>query len=81
MSSTSASWSRKMKAASDWRIPDDAGDWECGWEGDRLFHLRHFRSFTLAEKIRAVEEMSRIAALLAGRRGRRSGNEATRASR
>lgn len=48
-------------STSPWKIPPDAADWECDWRGDQLFHLRHFRSFTLAEKIRAVEEMTQVA--------------------
>jgi len=44
-----------------WKIPPDAADWECDWRGDRLFHLRYFRAFPLAEKIRAVEEMTQVA--------------------
>ena len=50
-----------MSAASPWKIPPDVADWECDWRGDQLFHLRHFRSFSLAEKILAVEEMTQVA--------------------
>lgn len=50
-----------MSAASPWKIPPGAVDWECDWRGDQLFHLRLFRSFPLAEKIRAVEEMTQVA--------------------
>jgi len=50
-----------MAAASPWKIPPGAADWECDWRGDQLFHLRLFRSFPLAEKIRAVEEMAQVA--------------------
>lgn len=44
-----------------WRIPADAGDWECDWESAKRFQLRYFRSLPMAEKIRAIEELARIA--------------------
>jgi hypothetical protein len=44
-----------------WRIPADAEDWECDWESAKRFQLRYFRSLPLAEKIRAIEELERIA--------------------
>jgi len=64
-----------MSADSPWRIPPDAADWECDWRGDQLFHLRYFRALPLAEKIKAVEEMERVAALFAARRLERSFRE------
>lgn len=54
-----------VKDAGVWRIPTDSPDWECGWEGDALFHLRYFRALPLPVKIRALEEMEKVAALLA----------------
>lgn len=56
----------------DWTIRESAEDWECDWKGDELFHLRHFRSLSTTEKIKAVEEMCRVADALkdAGRRAR-----------
>jgi hypothetical protein len=51
-----------MSATSPWKIPAGTTDWECDWRGDLLFHLRLFRSFSLAEKIQAVEEMTQVAA-------------------
>jgi hypothetical protein len=64
-----------MSDASQWLIPADAPDWECGWEGDEVFHLRYFRALSLPEKIRAVEQMEQVAAFFAksSRRRRPSG--------
>lgn len=59
-----------MREADPWRIPADARDWECDWEGDELFHLRYFRALPLPDKIRAVEEMERLAAHFAAARDR-----------
>jgi hypothetical protein len=47
-----------------WHIPLDAEDWECDWESAKRFQLRYFRSLPLAEKIRAIEELERIARAL-----------------
>ncbi len=47
-----------------WRIPADAEDWECDWESAKRFQLRYFRSLPMAEKVRAVEELARIARAL-----------------
>ena len=44
-----------------WKIKESAEDWECDWKGDELFHLRYFRALSMVEKIKAVEEMCRIA--------------------
>jgi len=41
-----------------------AGNWECDWKDDRLFHLRYFKALSMTEKIRAVEEMCKTAAAL-----------------
>ena len=63
-----------MTAPESWRLPADADDWQCDWESARRFQLRFFRSLPLAEKIRAVEEMCRLArALAAARPPRRRG--------
>lgn len=43
---------------------DRDGDWQADWEGARLHQLRHFRSLPLVDKIRAVEEMGRLARAL-----------------
>jgi hypothetical protein len=56
-----------MSNAEIWRIPAEARDWECDWEGDELFHLRYFRALSLPEKIRAVEGMEQVAAYFARR--------------
>jgi hypothetical protein len=53
-----------------WRIPADAEDWECDWESAKRFQLRYFRSLPMVEKIRAVEELERIARALQGRTGK-----------
>jgi hypothetical protein len=47
-----------------WRLPADAKDWECDWESAKRFQLRYFRSLPMAEKIRAIEELKRIARAL-----------------
>jgi hypothetical protein len=39
-------------------------DWRTDWDGARLYQLRHFRSLPLVDKIRAVEEMGRLARAL-----------------
>lgn len=54
-----------MSTPHEWRLPVDADDWQCDWESSRRFQLRYFRSLPLAEKVRAVEEMCRVARLLA----------------
>jgi hypothetical protein len=48
----------------DWRIPADAEDWECDWESAKRFQMRYFRSLPMAEKVRAIEELERIARAL-----------------
>jgi hypothetical protein len=50
-----------------WRIPESQDDWQCDRESAKLFQLRYFRSLPLIEKIRAVEEMCRVARLLSPR--------------
>jgi hypothetical protein len=57
----------------DWTIKEASGDWECDWEGDERFHHRHFRSLSMTEKIKAVEEMCKTADALkaAGRKAKR----------
>jgi hypothetical protein len=49
-----------------WRISADAEDWECDWESAKRFQLRYFRSLPMAEKIRAIEELERVARALQG---------------
>lgn len=55
------------------KIAVDAVDWQCNWERAKRFQLRYFRSLSMVEKLRAVEEMCRLARALAERRGRRKG--------
>lgn len=55
----------------DWKIPPGASDWECDWESSRRFQLRFFRALPMSEKIRAVEEMQRVARALQDRRRQR----------
>ncbi len=43
---------------------DDA-PWPAGWESSRREQMRRFRALPLAEKIKAVEEMERLAKALA----------------
>ena len=38
--------------------------WECDWPGDARFHLRHFRALPMEKKIKAVEEMCKLARAL-----------------
>lgn len=66
-----------MTAASSWKIPADAPDRECAWRRDQLFHQRHFRSFPLPEKIRAIEKMQQVAEFLA-RKDRKPSSEGIR---
>lgn len=47
-----------------WQITDPDADWECDWEGSARFRRRMFRALPMADKIRAVEEMCRLAKLL-----------------
>lgn len=49
----------------DWKIAEDADDWQCDWESAKRFQLRYFRSLPMVDKIRAVEEMCRLARVLA----------------
>ncbi len=49
----------------DWKIAEDAEDWQCDWESAKRFQLRYFRSLPMVDKIRAVEEMCRLARVLA----------------
>lgn len=56
---------KPMSDADRWLIPAEAADWECGWEGDALFHMRYFRALSLPERIRAVEEMEDVAGYFA----------------
>ena len=50
-----------MNASQEWRLPSDADDWQCDWESSRRFQLLYFRDLPLADKIRAVEAMCRLA--------------------
>lgn len=42
----------------------DAPDWSSGWEDARREQMRRFRDLPLAEKVRAVEELERLARVL-----------------
>ena len=50
-----------------WKIRESATDWESDWKADERFHLRYFRALSMTEKIRAVEEMCRVADALTGK--------------
>lgn len=45
----------------DWTIKDPKADWECDWQGSTRFQLRYFKSLTLTEKVKAVENMCKTA--------------------
>ena len=47
-----------------WTLKEPPDDGKRGWEADELLHLRYFRSLSMTEKIRAVEEMCRTAEAL-----------------
>jgi len=47
-----------------WVIRKSAKDWQCGWDDDKRFHLRYFKSLSMTDKIRAVEEMCKTAIAL-----------------
>jgi hypothetical protein len=47
-----------------WKITDPHADWECDWEGSERFRRRFFRALPMTDKVRAVEEMSRLARAL-----------------
>lgn len=47
---------------SDWKIREDAPSWECDWQGSARFQLRYFRSLSITDKLRAVENMCKTAA-------------------
>jgi hypothetical protein len=51
-----------------WKITDPEADWEADWEGSARFRRRLFRALPMADKIRAVEEMCRLAKLLQAKR-------------
>lgn len=53
-----------MTGENKWRVKESAKGRESGWEADELVHLRYFRSLSMTEKIRAVEEMCRLAQAL-----------------
>ncbi len=48
-------------AIENWKIAEDAADWQCDWESAKRFQLRYFRSLPMIDKVRAVEEMCRLA--------------------
>ena len=50
----------------DWKIPPGADDWQCDWESAKRFQLRYFRQLPMIEKLRAVEQMCRLALALQG---------------
>jgi len=43
----------------DWTIREAQANWECDWEGSQRFQLRYFKSLSLTEKVKAVENMCR----------------------
>ena len=43
----------------------DHSSWPVDWESSRREQMRRFRSLPLAEKVKAVEEMERLAKALA----------------
>ena len=45
----------------DWTIHESSADWQCDRESHERFQLRYFRSMSLTEKLRAVENMCRAA--------------------
>jgi len=47
-----------------WKIAADAEDWQCDWTSAKRFQLRYFRDLPMVDKIRAVEEMCRLARAL-----------------
>jgi hypothetical protein len=56
-----------------WTLKESPDSGKRGWEADELFHLRHFRSLSMTEKIRAVEEMCRTAEALSKGARRKNG--------
>ena len=52
--------------------PGTGDDWRSDWESARREQLRRFRDLPLIEKFRAVEEMCRLARMLADAPRRRS---------
>ena len=44
-----------------WKIPEQASDWECDWQGSERFQLRYFRALSFSDKVRAVEHMCETA--------------------
>ncbi|MFO7653566.1 MAG: hypothetical protein R6X25_07055 [Candidatus Krumholzibacteriia bacterium] len=46
------------------RYPENPPDWTSDWEAARREQMRRFRELPLAEKIKAVEEMERLAQVL-----------------
>lgn len=58
--------------ADPWKIEDPTADWECDWDGSARFRRRLFQSLSMADKVRAVEEMCRVARLLQEKKSARS---------
>ncbi len=52
-------------------VPSADADWQSDWESGRRCQLRRFRDLPMIEKFRAVEEMCRLARMLADARSRR----------
>ncbi len=50
-----------------WKIAAGAEDWQCDWTSAKRFQLQYFRDLPMIDKIRAVEEMCRLARALQGR--------------
>lgn len=62
----------------DWTIRDPKADWQCDWQGGARFQLRYFKSLSLGEKIKAVENMCRTHAYFQEKASRRRAAKASR---
>ena len=51
-----------------WKIRETSPGWDSDWAGDERFHLQYFRALPMKEKIKAVEEMCRLATALQNQR-------------
>lgn len=55
----------------DWTIRETDANWECDWEGSERFQLRYFKSLSLTEKVKAVEQMCKTARYFAHKAAQR----------